>query len=128
MEPKRTPQRTPISGTRNKFKIKNQDPAFVYRGVNDVDDRVEQMRELGYEVVMKEMKTGDKIVGTGTHVGTPMTVSGGGGIRVVIMRCPREIYEARQAEKAAEVQLMEDALKTPSSNNADYGKVDVRRS
>lgn len=128
MEPKRTPQRTPISGTRNKFKIKNQDPAFVYRAVNDVEDRIEQMRELGYEIVTKEIKTGDKVVGTGTHVGTPMSVSVGGGVKAVIMRCPREVYELRAAEKANAVQLMEDALKTPGSNNADYGKVDVRRS
>ncbi|MCR4308167.1 MAG: hypothetical protein NUV80_06430 [Candidatus Berkelbacteria bacterium] len=127
MEAKRIPQRTSISGTRNRLTVKNQDPAYFYRVVNDVDDRVEIFRELGYEVVMKDIKVGDKNAVDGTKLGTPVSVPVGGGMKAIVMRCPREIYDARQKDKADVIQTQEDALKTPNLNNADYGKVEIRR-
>ena len=47
------PQRAPL-GKRDRLAIKNKEEGFVYRIVNDVDDRVEQLKGNGYEVCTVE--------------------------------------------------------------------------
>lgn len=43
------PQRAPL-GKRDRLAIKNKEDGFVYRIVNDVDDRVELLKGNGYEI------------------------------------------------------------------------------
>lgn len=127
MEKKRTPQRSSINGTRNRLTVKNQDPAYVYRIVLDIDDRVERLQEVGYEIDTA-VTVGDKRAGAATKApGTPITVSLGRGDRGIVMKIRRELFDERQAEKAANVKAIEDALQNPATNGADYGKVNLTR-
>ncbi len=125
MEQKRTPKRASINGTRNRLNVKNQDPAYVYRIVNDIDDRVQRLLDLGYEVDT-ETAVGDKRAGAASKApGTPITVSLGRGDKGVVMKIRRELFEERQAEKRAGIAETEDVLRNPASNGADYGRVEI---
>lgn len=66
-----------------RLKIKNPDPAYNYRWVSMTQERIDFMKDIGYEFVTQEdTKTGAdnrRIVGTS-----------------VLMRCPREQYERRE--------------------------------
>ena len=126
---KRTPQRASINGTRQRLKIRNQEPGYVYRIVNDIDDRVQSLMEIGYEVVTdSKVQVGDKRAGAPTSApGTVQTVSLGAGDKGVVMRIKQELHEQRAAEKHAEVKAREAMLKDPSQNGADYGNVKLSR-
>jgi hypothetical protein len=127
MEAKRTPQRGSINGVRNRLNVKNQDPAYVYRIVNDIDDRVQQLMDVGYEVDTTT-KVGDKRAGSPSAApGTPVTVSLGQGDKGLVMRIKKELFEERKLEKEAIIREREDALQNPSQNGADYGKVTLKR-
>jgi hypothetical protein len=63
------PRRSPLA-YRNRLTVKNKEPGYRYRVVNDVDDRVQQMLELGYELVSEDVEVGDKRVDTATSLGS----------------------------------------------------------
>ena len=48
--PKTRVKRIPV-GTRNRLEVIGKSPDYVYRIVNDVDDRVERFKAAGYDVV-----------------------------------------------------------------------------
>lgn len=127
MEQKRIPQRASVNGTRNRLNVKNQDPAYVYRIVNDIDDRVQCLMDVGYEIDVTT-KVGDKRAGAPASApGTPVTVSLGQGDKGVVMRIKKELYEERKLEKETLIREREAALQDPTRNGADYGKVSLTR-
>ena len=128
MEQKRTPQRASINGTRNRLNLKHQDPAYDYRIVNDIDDRVQSLMDVGYEIDTNT-KVGDKRAGAPASApGSPVTISLGQGDKGVVMRIKKELKAERDAEKAKLVRERELALQNPTENGADYGKVTLSRS
>ena len=127
MEQKRTPNRSATNGTRNRLKLKNTDPAYEYRIVNDIDDRVQCLLDVGYEIDTNT-KVGDKRAGNPSSApGTPITVSLGQGDKGIVMRIKKELKAERDADKAELVRERELALQNPSQNGADYGKVTLSR-
>lgn len=127
MEQKRTPKRASINGTRNRLNVKNQDPAYTYRIVNDIDDRVQSLLDVGYEIDVST-KVGDKRAGAPAPApGTPVTVSLGQGDKGVVMRIKKDLYEERKLDKEELVREREAALQNPTQNGADYGKISLSR-
>lgn len=127
MEQKRLPKRASINGTRNRLNVKNQDPAYEYRVVNDIDDRVQNLLDVGYEIDTKTT-VGDKRAGNPSSApGTPVTVSLGQGDKGIVMRIKKELKAERDAEKHELVRERELALQNPTQNGADYGKVSISR-
>lgn len=127
MEQKRTPKRGSVNGVRNRLNVKNRDPNYVYRIVNDIDDRVSELMDVGYEIDTST-KVGDKRAGAPSSApGTPVTVSLGQGDKGVVMRIKRELFEERKLEKEQLVREREAALQNPTQNGADYGKVSLKR-
>ena len=127
MEQKRTPKRASVNGVRNRLNVKNQDPAYMYRIVNDIDDRVQSLLDVGYEIDTVT-KVGDKRAGAPSSApGTPTTVSLGQGDKGVVMRIKKDLYEERKLEKEQLVREREEALQNPTQNGADYGKVSLAR-
>lgn len=110
-------RRTPINGTRNKIPtVKNPDPNFHYRYVYDnaIDNRVETMKEYGYEVVDNnsvQLQT-DKRVATPNAPGSVVTVPSGAN-KLVLMRIPKEYKESDRKEKWAKVDESEAAMVAP---------------
>lgn len=124
--PSGRPKRQSLT-TRNRLRIRNADPNFVYRIVNDVEDRVEIMKEIGYEVVpANEAQVGDKRADIGSAIGSAATLALGGGVRGVVMRIPKEWYQDAQREKMQEVSRIEETLK-PKKSDGMYGSVEFSR-
>ena len=87
LETKR-PKRTPL-GQRNRLSFGNQDSNFVYRVVNDQDDRLEQALTGGYEFVVSDKDLGDKRAAEGGKVDSRVSKPvGNGPCMIVLMGSP----------------------------------------
>ena len=119
-------KRTPISG-RNRLSVKNQDPNFVYRIVNDVDDRIDSFKENGWEPVLaKDTQVGDKRVETTASTGSVAEISVGQGTKAVVMRIKRDWYDEDQRAKAEHINAIEQTMKEDAQRDT-YGKLDLSR-
>jgi hypothetical protein len=124
--PSGRPQRTPV-GTRNILTVKGKDPAFEYRIVNDVDDRIAQFLEAGYELVDDEtVQVGDKRVNAPTSLSSKSEISVGQGVKARVMRIKREWFEEDQARKLAHVAEIERATKEKALEGT-YGEIKMNR-
>lgn len=114
------PRRTPLS-TRNRLDVKNKEPGYVYRIVNDVEDRISRLQEQGYEIVPadKTGMVGDKRVDNISAPGSSSYVSVGQGVKAVVMRQREEFYKEDQAIKQQHVDDSEQTMKT-SLQGGDY--------
>lgn len=115
------PRRTPIA-KRNRLEIQNKEAGYVYRIVNDVDDRVQQLQEQGYEVVpnAKVGAIGNRRVDNPTALGSSSHISVGQGTKAVVMRQREEFYREDQEIKQQTVDDTEQSMKNPQ---ADYGSI-----
>lgn len=121
------PKRT-STNVRNRLSIQNKDPNFVYRVVNDRDDRVEILKEIGYEVcTAAELQIGDKRVDLGASIGSSATLALGGGDKGVVMKIPKEWYDADQAAKQQAVSRSEQTMKEDARKDGNYGKIEISR-
>jgi hypothetical protein len=109
-EPKNRPSRTPL-GRRNKLTFTKQDPNFVYRVVNDQDDRLQQALEGGYSFVESNVEMGDKRAAEAGSIDKRVSKPVGQGVRGFLMRIPKELYKQDQKAKDNEVDETEKALK-----------------
>lgn len=123
---KRAPRRNSINGTRNVLNITGKEPGFSYRVVNDVGDRIEQMKAIGYEIVEdSKVQVGDRRIANPTKEGSPVKVSVGGGLQGYVMRIPQEWKDEDQAKKDAHVDNIERGLIREAKEQSDYGKITV---
>lgn len=115
------PRRTPLSA-RNRLSIKNKEDGYVYRIVNDVDDRVSRLTEQGYELCDKAAvgAIGDKRVDNTASIGSVAHFSVGQGMKAVVMRIKDEWYKEDQATKQQEVDEIEATMKQEARNAGDY--------
>lgn len=121
-------RRTPINGTRNRLNVRGQEPGYVYRIVNDIDDRISTFQEMGYEIVTdKTVSVGDKRIANPTQEGSPVTVSVGQGITGYLMRQKKEWYDEDQAAKQKQVDDLEKSMKREKDDEGFYGKLKISR-
>ena len=115
------PRRTPLS-QRNRLDVKNKEPGYVYRIVNDVDDRVHLMQEQGYELCSKEHvgAIGDKRVDNTASIGSTAHFSVGQGTKAVVMRIKDEWFKEDQAVKQQQVDEMEASMNQEARKAGDY--------
>lgn len=115
------PRRTPLS-RRNRLSVQNKEPGYQYRIVNDVDDRVSQMQEQGYELCEKAAlgAIGDKRVDNTASIGSIAHFSVGQGTKAIVMRIRDEWFKEDQAVKQQEVDAMEAAMKQEAREAGDY--------
>jgi len=119
--------RTPV-GSRNILTVKGKDPAYEYRIVNDVEDRITQFQDAGYEIVQSDtVDVGDKRAASGSSIGSVKQLSVGQGTKAFVMRIKKEWYEEDQRAKQRQIAETESAIKEPSLNGSDYGAVKVSR-
>lgn len=118
--------RTPV-GQRNILTVKGKDPNYEYRIVNDVEDRIAQFQEAGYELVPDEaVDVGDKRVSQGTSVGSKKVFSVGQGTKAYVMRIKKEWYEEDQRAKQRRVDAQESSIREKALDGT-YGKLDITR-
>lgn len=119
-------QRTPI-GTRNVLTVKNKDPNYEYRIVNDVDDRIQQFKDAGYELVPDEATSvGDTRVNKASATGSVKEISVGQGQKAFLMRIKKEWYTEDQARKQQNVTALERATKEKALDGT-YGELKFSR-
>lgn len=120
------PRRTPLS-VRNRLAVKNKEDGYVYRIVNDTDDRVAQLQEQGYELCSKEHvgAIGDKRVDNTASIGSVAHFSVGQGTKAVVMRQREEHYLEDQDVKQQEIDATEASMKQEARKNADYGELKI---
>lgn|SRR5574343_55260 len=122
------PSRTPVT-QRNRLMIRNKEPGYIYRIVNDVDDRVAILQELGYELVPAD-KVGpvsDKRVDNATNVGSVAHFPVGQGVKAVVMRQREDWYKQDQDAKQESIKALESTMKSDARKAADYGTLEVSR-
>ena len=118
--------RVPVS-QRNILTVKGKDPNYEYRVVNDVDDRIAQFIEGGYELVADDSTdVGDKRVSQGTSVGSKKIFSVGQGTKGYLMRIRKEWYDEDQARKQGFVNQQEASIKEKALDGT-YGKLEISR-
>lgn len=124
----RTPRakRTPINGQRSILNVKGKDPNFSYRIVNDVDDRINEFLERGYEIVTEEgVQVGDKRVAKPTQSGSAVELSVGNGTKAFLMRIKKEWYQEDQDAKQAKVSEIENQMKADARKDGNYGSIKI---
>ena len=87
-----------------------KDPNFTYRWVNNTPGRVKQLTEMDdYEVVSSD----DGKIASGKSVGTTITrtVDRSEGDEAILLRKPREYYEADKAEEQKLIDARDDELR-----------------
>jgi len=119
--PSGRPQRVPVN-QRNILTVKDKDPNFEYRIVNDVDDRIQQFKEAGYELVDSAVKVGDKRVNDPTSLGSVKEISVGQGQRAFLMKIPKEYFAEDQASKLKKASDIEQATKAKALDG-NYGEL-----
>lgn len=123
---KRASRRSSINGTRNVLNISGKEPGWQYRVVNDVGDRIEQLKAIGYEIVEdSKVQVGDRRIANPTKEGSPVKVSVGGGVQGYVMRIRQEWYDEDKAKKDAHVDNIEKGLVRDAKDKSDYGNIKV---
>ena len=123
------PTRIPVGGNRDIMTVHGKDDSYHYRWVNDVDNRLEQLKAAGYEPVTHEVHVGTKGVGQSTNVGDTVTKGVGQGVTAYLMRIPKEWHEEDKKAKAEEVNRSEELLNDNINDiSGRYGEVKIKRS
>ena len=119
-------RRTPINGTRSRLSVRGKEPGYVYRIVNDTDDRVQSLQEMGYEIVTdSKVSVGDKRIANPTQEGSPIKVSVGQGVNAYVMRQKHEWFDEDQAAKNAKNDELEAQMKREAKDAGFYGKLKI---
>ena len=119
-------RRSPINGVRNKLNVRGQEPGYVYRIVNDIEDRVQSLQEMGYEIVTdKGVTVGDKRIANPTQEGSPVKVSVGQGVQAYVMRQKQDWFDEDQKAKNARNDELEAQMKREAKDAGFYGKLQI---
>ena len=121
-----------INGRRDVLSIKNKEPGFVYRifNANGPKDlaRIEDMKEIGYELVDHPIEVGDRTANTASTLGTA-EVHTGSGTKGLVMRIPKEYYDEDQSLKQRAILDTERATRDKSGHrDVDFGSVEIKNS
>ena len=100
-------KRVPIH-KQSSIAIANQDPNFVYRVVNDSEGRIDSFLAGGYVLADDNTELEDDRIQSASQMGSVkrMVVNRGRDAdtkHAVLMKIPREMYEADQMDKQARV-------------------------
>lgn len=118
------PQRTSLAN-RSVLSVKGKEPGFEYRIVNDVGDRVEMFKSMGYEVVADDsVQIGERRVANPSREGSPVQVSVGGGTKAFLMRQKAEWYKEDQDTKETRLKEQEGAMRADAMAGT-YGKLQI---
>lgn len=105
-------------------------PGYTRRWVNDINNRVAEVEELGYEHISDDAI---KSTGTGTVVQRLVgTKANGEPLTAFLMECPDELYAQGVAEKEAFNRSIDDAIVSgrdstgQMSPNETYGQGSIK--
>lgn len=112
---------------------KHKEEGFSYRIVDSTrPGRIAKMMKIGYAIVEDpDMQVGQSVVGKSSNLGAAVTVELGihrGSCLGVLMRIPKEKYDARQKAKARRVRETEAATMQDMVDKSDFGTITIGNS
>lgn len=124
--------RVPLNGnSRNLLTIAHRDPDYEYRWVINDPDRVEKFKDAWWEVDddPRNQRPGDRRIDTSAGTSSIVETKAGGGKKYVLMKLPKELYEADQKAKHDEIDRVEaETLREAKQAPGRYGNISVDRS
>ena len=111
----RTKDRVPV-GYGNKLEFTCNDPAYVYRIVNDTPGRLDLFLRAGYEFTYEGDRAADKGVAETGQADTRISVDAGKGVRAYRMRILQKFYDEDQAQKLNKIQATEASMSNTNPN------------
>lgn len=120
---KQRPQRTPV-GIRGRLNVRNKDPNYEYRVVNDENGRVHTFEDAGYEVVQGGNESiGDSRLNQPSAEGSVVQAHVGNGVKGVLMRIPKDWYNEDQHAKRVFIDEKERTI--TNKQDGGYGRVET---
>jgi hypothetical protein len=114
------------TGSRGVIPKIHVEDGYIYRVVNDVDDRISILEEAGYELVDRGALRKGRRVDQPAPEGSKAQLSVGQGQKAFVMRQKAEWYKEDQDAKMAEIDKSEQAMKA-NAQAGRYGKLDITR-
>lgn len=120
--------RIPVGGNKDILTVKGKNDNYVYRWVNDTDNRIQTFLEAGYDFEQSDVAVGTKDVNQEVGKGSTVTKAVGKNTTAYLMKIPKEWYEEDQAAKQrdrvdrAEEMIHEHANKV----SGRYGEIKVK--
>lgn len=126
------PQRIPVASSRAPLVVKGLDQKnFFARWVADIDERIQNFLNAGYEFVNRDQiqSAGVKTVETTNSTDTRVSKPGGRGVTLYLMRQPMKFYKEDRKAKDREIDLTEESIKpSKEKDGANFGKVKLGHS
>lgn len=118
-------KRVPINGYRDKLVVHGQEAGWHYCWVCDYNVPVYQ--DGAYEFVTHAVTVGHKRINNGSQIGSKVSIPGGNGVTLFLMRCLEEDYREELHAMDQEVDEIEAAMKIQLNSKSDgrYGSVKV---
>lgn len=129
------PKRTRVEGRRGILNIPDlaaKNPEWVFRWVNDENfgQRIQQMKDIGYEnVTFDELggSVGEKSVESANAPGSVVSRPVGLNTVAFLMKIRKEFYDEDQLAKAERIDAKEALMKREALERSDYGKIEVEQ-
>jgi len=122
-------KRVPLSGAeRNVLTVQRKEPGFVYRFVNNREDRIQRFLDAGYEPVTKQSagQIGDTRVDSSDGTSSIVEKGVGMGVKAILMRIPEEFYKDDQQSKQQRVDELEASMKREAEKDR-LGRLEISR-
>ena len=123
-------ERIPLSGSRTRLALNEDklDPAFHYKWVNDVGEKIQRFYDAGYVNVSGEegIEIGQRSIDSSTGgLASVVSRDGGGGVTAYLMKQPIEFYNEDKAAKEALTEQRAESMKQSLNSGQDgtYGEV-----
>jgi len=118
-------KRTPINGYRNILSVEGQEPGYHYCWVTG--DNVPRFQNADYDFVTHDVVVGDRRVDAESMTGGNVSIPGGNGETLYLMRVLEEFYKEDMQELHSEIDDKERSMKQTLNNKDDgrYGEVDI---
>jgi hypothetical protein len=112
----------------NILTVDNQEPGYHYYWASDSQDipgGIKRFLDAGYTFVTDPTKVGDPTVNQSSGIGSAVSINGGRGTRLYLMRIPLEWYNEDQQKMEDQIKELEMTMRQPKEG--EYGKVKMER-
>lgn len=123
------PTRVPVSSSRAPLVVRGFDHKnYSGRWVADIDTRIQDFLNGGYEFVTKNdiQGAGEATVETSSGLDSRIKKPGGRGITLYLMRIPKKFYLEDRKAKDKEIDRTEEGIRKTAKDSADYGKISLK--
>lgn len=126
------PDRVPVyEANRNKITVKGLDHEnFMYRWVNDTEDRLNTFLNAQWEFVLKNgLQAGDGDVDSSQRTTSALSKGMGSGVVAYLMRIPKDIWlDDQERKEREEIATLEADMRSNANQAADYGRLNITSS